>query len=1257
MTRDGGNRLEIQAKPTLNALSNEYLLIQAWKKTASYIRYHNWYSDILDLDLTTVDLPAFIRAISSSIPTWTTDPLLVIPAPKNQEWAVKKKKWNPIDTKSAENSIRPLAHVSLRDQVLATAILICMADLVENKQGDPNIPFTNEDDRKRMISYGNRLYCTENRGKLRHSWGSTKLYRSYFQDYQNFLKRPDTVIQELKQQNNKEKKIILMHTDLSKLYDRVSPDLLHTKTIDVLGDKANKGFINVVLSALKWNWDDQTINAQLIKQYKDISKIDSFDNVALPQGLVASGFFSNLVLLDFDDAMKLSIGAEIYPGITLSDSCRYVDDMRFVLHVDNHTSEASVQKQFTKWLKKNLDTNCPGLKLSENKTVIINIDSDDRLLVKQSRKMQKLQKEISGGFDIKEGFEIIDALQGLMRTQMRFNESRVDESNHFTAIPDVQDETVARFAANRFRSSYRSLRTMLIDEFELCGSCPQKQHKTIDTHGESKQILDEDAKVFSYGLIENWVSNPSNVRLLRIALDMWPDKRMIASVLELINQHTIDKTTSNIHTRTEVYHASDYVAWYCLAEIFKAAATETGITEDCDSLPDDVDFAGYRKELIDEGVRILILPHKSVPWYVQQQVLLYLIVVEPTLISITSRSLTQELRKYYAYASFIQRNKFPCSDEDFAKFVLLAKQSHDHWNRIESAVVNKITKNAMNEIVSRNPSFAIELLRCIARIKDTKGFSSFYDSLANPTENSLYHLVAYDEGFIVNERSLVNFSILFLRAYQNIDNKTCHNIPPTAVEIMLEEDNSDFQNVSININLCNMADCIYDPPLWVPHTHYWRYHLAYLLRFLLIKNYDYTLSKKIGGKRADFPVYRRPESHWLQRDNGMFNGYQGFGADWLPISEWIEQLLFSLLQWPGCNDSSYVIKYDKPLTSAVCELEQRKKYLDEKYGVISSTLMIPLRVNSLHDKPLDNSYRACVVQKVLPDEKCFSIDDLSLSYSNRRSCQKKHLASCLAALKKMMDLRETHLPYDKKLDLLIFPELSIHPDDVITHLVPFVRAYKTTIIAGMCYSELEDCGRYINSALWIIPQVNSSGNFQITIRRQGKENLSFKEHDKYQHKLIGFRPCQWIVESRWRKNEKPLRLSASICYDATDIKLAADLRNKSDIFIIPAFNQDISTFDNMALALHYHMFQMVIIANNGTYGGSCAYMPLHESYKREVFHLHGQPQASVVFFEIEDVKAFLNRHKDAWDTESLTNQSKTHKYPHYNWKKPPAGLE
>jgi len=73
------------------------------------------------------------------------------------------------------------------------------------------------------------------------------------------------------------------------------------------------------------------------------------------------------------------------------------------------------------------------------------------------------------------------------------------------------------------------------------------------------------------------------------------------------------------------------------------------------------------------------------------------------------------------------------------------------------------------------------------------------------------------------------------------------------------------------------------------------------------------------------------------------------------------------------------------------------------------------------------------------------------------------------------------------------------------------------------------------------------------------------------------------------------------------------------------------------------MFQLVVVANNGQYGGSNAHWPSSDSIKRQIFHLHGQPQASIAFLEIDDIAAFLRRREHGGPSAE-------------QWKYPPAGL-
>ena len=309
--------------------------------------------------------------------------------------------------------------------------------------------------------------------------------------------------------------------------------------------------------------------------------------------------------------------------------------------------------------------------------------------------------------------------------------------------------------------------------------------------------------------------------------------------------------------------------------------------------------------------------------------------------------------------------------------------------------------------------------------------------------------------------------------------------------------------------------------------------------------------------------------------------------------------------------------------------------------------MLPMIARRPTPVALARPLRACVVQTAIPADADFSVADLALSERAIRRKHRNHLSAALAAVERMLDLRETHKGSDGRLDWLILPELAVHPRDVNTHLVPFARAHKTLILAGLTYEELFSGRPLVNSALWIIPEWSAAHGLQMRRRRQGKRHLAPSEQafNTPAAHVQGFRPCQWLIGFPWSSNDEasPLWLTASVCYDATDLRMAADLRKESDVFAIPALNRDVKTFDQMALALHYHMFQLVIVANNGQYGGSNAYWPSQDSHSRQLFHLHGQPQASIAFLEIDDVGEFLARHGHTKPAAA-------------GWKYPPAGM-
>ena len=130
----------------------------------------------------------------------------------------------------------------------------------------------------------------------------------------------------------------------------------------------------------------------------------------------------------------------------------------------------------------------------------------------------------------------------------------------------------------------------------------------------------------------------------------------------------------------------------------------------------------------------------------------------------------------------------------------------------------------------------------------------------------------------------------------------------------------------------------------------------------------------------------------------------------------------------------------------------------------------------------------------------------------------------------------------------------------------------------------------------------------------------------------GYRPSQHVISIEGH-SEGPFKLTGAICYDATDIKLAADLRDLTDMFVIAAYNKDVNTFDNMASALQWHMYQHIVIANTGEYGGSTMQAPYKESYHKLISHTHGANQIAISTADI-DLAAFRRKVKEYKETKA-----------------------
>jgi hypothetical protein len=152
---------------------------------------------------------------------------------------------------------------------------------------------------------------------------------------------------------------------------------------------------------------------------------------------------------------------------------------------------------------------------------------------------------------------------------------------------------------------------------------------------------------------------------------------------------------------------------------------------------------------------------------------------------------------------------------------------------------------------------------------------------------------------------------------------------------------------------------------------------------------------------------------------------------------------------------------------------------------------------------------------------------------------------------------------------------------------------------------------------------------------EGESNLKIKP----------WRPYQLMLELKHPKfKDKPgFKLTGAICFDATDIALSVDLRDKSNALLVPALNRDVNSFDNMVEALHYHMYQPVVLVNTGVFGGSYAMAPYDKPYKRLIAHSTGNNQVAINTFEMN---MFDFRRDNVGKSMLSGNEPKT----------PPAGI-
>ncbi len=1259
--------------PQKDYITDYVVLAQAWKKTKKFIRDHNWYADSLEIDCSTIELERKLEEWQHEIQTKNYKPnkMRVVLAPKSASWNFteeenkEEKLWRPVE----ELKIRPLAHLTIRDQTISTAILMCLAEAVETIQGPSSETSVMKAQSEKIFSYGNRLYCeweeSENGKKANFSWGNSRLYTKFFEDYKRFLSRPQKICQMEYSKLNEQQSLCIISIDLKSFYDCIDRDALF-KELKRIHDtylkkfkieqnlESDDEFWEIVKKSFQWQWEIE-------KDSKIQEFIENIDDIGLPQGLAASGFLSNAYMIHFDKIMGENIRKNLIPDdlhdfekealkcekfnkIILRDYCRYVDDIRIVVELNksDFTTQEEIKKIVEDFIKEMLKKHLSfleaksiyGLKINSDKTKVIFFEQAS-VQNNISSNMQFLQNSISGTPDNESLQQAIVELGTLLHDSSMITnyknriENRLELSKVSRPDVDVKDETLKRFVAVRIVKALRMKRNMV-----------DLKEKTMQEEGflESptlEKVIDHEFEITARQLIECWAYNPSLTLVLKCGLDLYPDTKLLYIILEALEVYLFE--IPNDLDSSNKFFKEIKIIEYITADLFRSGATYIGYQNSYD-YPESLNIKEFRQELA-RFAKVVIEKRRQSPWYLKQQALILLAAMG---IPVSQTKREPFLEKHYLLHDFMFYGKYnQQSISDNLTIALVAQQFSDNkplfidWfietmQFLETQGDRELQKRLISDTIINKPE-VLNIIKNSTQLKnkewgnliprviqfDQENNFELYNNEFLPLEKIIQskHNPFYQENallLLINKILFENSLAEFFENKELIKYIKVKCKDWSKIQNLITDEGFLEIEIDKRINASEVLEQLYKTPMWISKEDSWKYRLGSIIRSCITGEIDFTTLKFLSREHEGYYTGLRSTSY--TRKFGLTNSPQSLNSFYDPVTSWIIEVLFELLQWPGIlKQTSKIVglqsvKTPRDLNKIIFERIQYQKNI---FGDLTKTPVYEIDTFSNGDSDND-MFRVVVVQTLLPKTKDFSEKDPLYWNKSIRAKHRSHIASLckLIHLKLKTWCKAENKPDFNMVDLIVFPELSVHPDDVwlLRQLSDSIGA---SIFMGMTFTRHDWEESAINQALWILRSQKNTGREFIEVR-QGKFHMTKMEYDMG---IVGYRPYQVLVKFK-KKNGKSINVSGAICYDATDLALLADLREVSDVFIVAALNKDINTFDNMIAALHYHMYQPVIIANSGQYGGSSAQAPFTK-HDRLITHVHGQNQIAINIFEVD----------------------------------------
>lgn len=1207
-------------QPTIDYLTDEVVMAQAWKKTHGYIRTFNWYADTLALDVSALGIEENAKIWAKSLKDGKALHLLeLVPAAKSESWLIDDKGWHPSENSEAKRSkgkipLRPLAHLTIRNQTWASAAMLCLADAVESAQGDCSHKQGGAEGAldRRVYSYGNRLVCDwKTSDKAWFRWGNSETYRKFYTDYQNFLKRPIVTGRLVSEQQADEESVFIVNLDLAKFYNTIKRETLSQRLQKISEDFKQEvcpDFWQAFGRITDWQWSAEDVALAKSHQMGEIKQ-------GLPQGLVAAGFFANAYLIDFDREFGKLIGDNLggVKELVLHDYCRYVDDLRLVVSTDEHSIEeinklvnATVTRLLKQYGGDELEINTDKTKV----TRLTDLDNSGSM----AKRIEAIQGELSGPADR----DMLDSATGILESLLTVEDDQLPSRTTPGDQPllqlisfdhDIRSDTLKRFAANRLESIVRSKRKLTLG-IEVGGNA------NFDN-------TDNESELLAKKLILAWMRDPSLGLVLRKALEIYPCADLFEPVLKAIYLR------SSFSGETDSEHTAAMMD-YLLADLFRCAADFNGYFQVVD-YPSSLTPRAVI-ELISRYAQKVVSSDNAVVFVKRQALMLLAVVCKPVL----AKS-SEELIQHHQFLHRLLAGNMPDKyQSQFSALFEVAGQITGNFDTYAADFMVYIAGlgdkqyAAVEVFAKRGGPFWLALWKQLKKPSADKPLLERFKwaapqvgtSPANRMQRLAKVIASVSNGF-EHESALVKLGLGLIGLIERAE--TTSGRSPSSINVRPESPFSwsklylpEMQNIICTAGNGPTDDPRFVVPDWLAidlddtqcQKIYW---LGTILRAAALGGADFTGSRWKTGKTV---TYKGLRTSWYKRRMGMMHAPEALVGEYSTLSTWTSELLMRCLQWPGF-ESSHIRHDDIKAIVGLKTLKQcliaRLDYLNALYCESSKLPVIPTVVKRPQQET--DRFRVVTVQQLLPRNTDFSLTDPELNNPAMRARHRAHLLDVCALTVKTLEakLRADKDASNPKADLIVFPEVSVHVDDqdVIKRLADKTQAI---IFAGLVFTDHQ--GLRINKARWFIPDYRESGR-QWIIRDQGKAFMTKSEKEMG---INGYRPCQHLIQLEGHP-EGPFTLAGAICYDATDIKLAADLREKTDLFVIAAHNKDVNTFDNMAAALQYHMYQHVVISNIGEFGGSTIQAPYKEPFDRLIAHSHGSNQISISMADI-DLAAF-----------------------------------